>query len=46
MLAASRGISEQALMARAAKIVDGVTTVEDPAKTETKAAVVVEDEPE
>jgi hypothetical protein len=46
MLAASRGISEQALMARAAKIVDGVTTVEEPAKPETKTAVVVEDEPE
>jgi hypothetical protein len=46
MLAASRGISEQALMARAAKIVDGVTTVDEPAKTEARAAVVVEDEPE
>jgi hypothetical protein len=46
MLAASRGISEQALMARAAKIVDGVTTVEEPAKPDAKTAVAVEDEPE
>ena len=47
MLAASRGISEHALLERAAKIVDGVTTVStevaEPAKPEPVQAVVVEE---